>query len=85
MGGSTETPTDINNIPARIEPLDGSEKIEAMKTGMQRPYMITMRYRDDLTGATSLLYDGRTFDIKSIADPEERHRELHLLAEEISA
>ena len=83
MGGYTETPTDVAGIPARIEPLEGREQLMAMQTGMVRPHRIVMRYRYDLTGATLLLYQGRRFDVKSVVDPEERHREIVILAEEI--
>lgn len=83
MGGYTETPVDVAGIPARIDPLEGREQLMAMQTGMIRPHRIVMRYRYDLTGATQLLYQGRRFDIKSVVDPEERHRELIILADEI--
>lgn len=85
MGGYTETPTDVTGIPARIDPLEGNEQINAMQTGMQRPHRIEIRYRSDMTGAKTIIYGARTFDIKSVVDPEERHVELHLLAEELNA
>lgn len=84
-GGYTETPTDIENIPARIEPLEGNELLRAMQTGMTAPHRITMRYRTDVGGASLLVYDGRTFDIQSVVDPEEKHRELVILADEVEA
>ena len=86
MGGTTDTLVALaENIPARIEPLEGRELLLAQQTGMVRPFRFTLRYRADVTGATTLLYDGRTFDIKSIADPEEKHRELIVQAEEVDA
>lgn len=85
MGGYTETPTDVTGVPARVEPLEGRELLLAQQTGMQRPHRFTIRYRTGVTGAKTLLYDGRTFDIKSIQDPEEKHRELILQADEINA
>lgn len=85
MGGYTETPTDVTSIPARVEPLEGRELIQAMQTGMQRPHRFTIRYRAGMTGATTVLYDSRTFDIKSIQDPEAKHRELELMTDEIDA
>lgn len=85
MGGYTETPVDVPNVWARINPLEGNERIQAMQTGMQRPHEITMRYRAGMTGASTLVYDGRTFDIKSVADTEERHRQLVILADEVNA
>lgn len=85
MGGYTETPADIDNIPARIQPLEGNEKLRAMQTGMTAPHQFTLRYRSDIRGASTLVYDGRTFDIQSIVDPEEKHRELVILADEVEA
>jgi SPP1 family predicted phage head-tail adaptor len=85
MGGYSETPTDVPDIPASIDPLEGSEQLRAMETGMQRPHRIVMRYREGMTGAKTLIYSTRTFDIKSVVDPQERHRELHLLADEVNA
>lgn len=82
-GGYTETHTDITGIPAEIEPLEGHEQMIAMQTGMQRPHRITLRYRAEMTGAQTLVYGTRTFDIKSIVDPEERHASLVILADEV--
>ena len=82
-GGYTETPTDVTGIDARVEPLEGRELIQAMQTVGQRPHRFTMRYRTGMTGAKTIIYDGRTFDIKSVADPEEKHRELQLMTDEV--
>lgn len=84
-GGWTEgPPVDVGPIPASINGLSGTELTQAMQTGMRRPYEIEMRYRDDLTGATTIVYGGRTFDVKSIVDPEERHVILIVLADEVA-
>ena len=86
MGGTTETPVTVaTNIPARVEPLQGNELLRAQQTGMQRPHRFTLRYRTGVTGAQTILYDGRTFDIKNILDPEEKHRELIIQADEVNA
>ena len=82
-GGSTETESDVENIPARVEPLEGNEQLEAMRVGMQRPHRFTLRYQAGMTGAKRIIYDGRTFDIKSVVDPEEKHRELLILTDEV--
>jgi SPP1 family predicted phage head-tail adaptor len=82
-GGWAESPVDVATVWARVEGLDGRELIQAMQTEMQRPFRFTIWYRPDVTGANTILYDGRTFDIRSVVDPGEKHRELHILAEEI--
>lgn len=84
-GGYTEANADVENIPARVEPLEGRELIEAMQTGMKRPHRFTIRYRTDVTGSKTILYDARTFDIQSIQDPEAKHRELVLMTDEVNA
>lgn len=84
MGGTTETPLAVaEDIAARVEPLEGDEQLRAMATGMVAPHRFTMRYRSDVQVAATLLYAGRTFDIKSVIDPEEKHRELIILADEV--
>lgn len=85
MGGYSETPTDVEDIPARVEPLEGRELLMAQQTGMQRPHRFTIRYRSGMTGAKVLIYDARQFDIKSVMDPEERHRELIIMTDEVNA
>jgi len=86
MGGTLPgTSVDVPNIWAEIEPLQGNEQIQAMQTGMQRPHRVTMRYRPGMSAALTLLYGTRTFDIKSVVDPEEKHRELVLMCDEVFA
>lgn len=85
MGGHSETPTDVANIPARVEPLEGRELLQAQQIGMQRPHRFTIRYRTGMTGAKTIIYATRTFDIKSVMDPEEKHRELIITADEVGA
>jgi SPP1 family predicted phage head-tail adaptor len=82
-GGWTETPRDVHNVPAKVEQLEGREQVSAMQVGMERPHRFTTRYFRVLTGASRVIYAGRTFDVRSVVDPEERHRELEILADEI--
>lgn len=83
MGGNTGTPTDVTGVYARVDPLEGREQLQAMQTGMVRPHRFYLRYRTGMTGANQIVYDGRTFDIQSVVDPEEKHRELVILADEV--
>lgn len=83
-GGYTETRVDFATVWMAVEPLEGREQLTAMQTGMQRPYRFTCRYLPGVTGALTLLYDGRTFDVRSVVDPEEKHRILVMLAEQVS-
>jgi SPP1 family predicted phage head-tail adaptor len=82
-GGSTETTGDVATVWAAVEPLEGNEQLQAMQTGMKVPHRFTISYRAGVTGATELLYGSRRFDVTSVVDPDERHRDLVILADEI--
>jgi SPP1 family predicted phage head-tail adaptor len=83
MGGYTPgEPVDVTSW-AYIEPLQGDEQLQAMQTGMVRPHRFTMRYRSDLASSKTLVYQSRTFDVKSIVDTDMKHEELVILADEV--
>ncbi len=44
---------------------------------------VTIRYRTGVKPANRLLYGKRIFNIRSVADPEEKHRELVIMAQEL--
>lgn len=82
-GGFTETQSDVATAYARVRPLQGSQQLTAMQTGLSEPYEFTFSYRADLTEVSEIYYDGRRFDVTSVIDPEERHRELIVLADRV--
>lgn len=82
-GGYTETAVAGATVWAKVEPLQGNEKLQAMQTGMRRPHRFFVPYRDGVTGTTSLTYLGRTFDVQSVIDPDAAHEELEILADEV--
>lgn len=84
-GGTAETAADMATVWAKVEPLQGREQLMAMQTGMERPHRFTIRYRDDVTGASEILYAGRRYNVTSVVDPGARHRELVILADEIKS
>ena len=84
-GGYTDAPADVGEWWVKVEPLEGTEQMQAMQAGLQRPHRFTGHYRAGLTGATELLYDGRRFDVNSVTDPDAKHRELVILADEMVA
>lgn len=81
-GGTTETWTDTATVWAAVEPLEGTERLRAMQVSPTLSHRIRMRYRADVTTAMQVVYNGRAFDITSVVDVSERHRELQMLAEE---
>lgn len=82
-GGTTTTATDVATVWAKVEGLQGSEQFAAMQTGMSRPHRFTIWHRDDVSGASEIVYDGRTFNVTSVTDPNATRRELVILADEV--
>lgn len=82
-GGYTETPVVIDTVWARVRPLEGNERLQAMQTGMTQPHEFTIRYRDDVDGTTDVLYAGDRYDVKSVVDSEARRREIVILADKV--
>lgn len=82
-GGHTEAWTNTATVWAAIEPLTGVEALRGMQLSARVTHRVRMRYRAGVTAKARLAYDGRTFEVRSVIDPEERHRELILLAEEV--
>lgn len=65
-----------------IEPLTGSEMIEAQRTDARMTHRITMRYFPGLTAANRLKNGDQTFGIVSIVNTELRDRETIVMAKE---
>lgn len=81
-GWTPGTPTSFETW-AHVEPLQGNEQIQAMQTGMERPHRFTISYRPDVVTTQVIVYKGRTFDVKSVVDPDEAHDEIVILADEV--
>lgn len=84
LGGRADAWDDVATVWAAIEPLDGTEALRAMQQGIRQPHRITMRYRAGVTAAQRILYGARTFNLRSVVDVEMRHRELSILADEVT-
>lgn len=54
----------------------GREFVSAQQINADLTHLLRMRYMADLTTSDRLLYDGRTFNILAIVDPQGRHEEL---------
>lgn len=84
-GGVTEgTPVTVGSEYVSIEPISLREKEQLQAGGIQAEtsHIIRMRYRDDVGPAMYLLKGSRRFEILSLANVDERNRELQLLCAE---
>ena len=68
-----------------VEPIGGKEAYRAQAERADLSHLVVIRYRSGVTPMTRILFGTRTMDIESVVDPEERHRELHLLCREVVA
>lgn len=83
-GGSIPFVSYATNIPAAVIPLQGSELFQRAQFEATLTHRIEIRYRSDVKPSDRVLYGTRVFDIKSPPiDLEERHRETHLMCEEL--
>lgn len=78
--GSLETKLKpIKTVWAEIRPVRGQESLEYYKINNQETYKITMRYTD-VTEKDVIEYDGKQYQIMSIADPLLDHYYLEIMA-----
>ena len=68
---------------ASIEPLQGQELFAAQQVSASVTHRITMRYVANVKPQHRILYGARVFDIQSVLDIQERHKELRLMAREV--
>jgi SPP1 family predicted phage head-tail adaptor len=88
MGGGSILPVDEATLNAAIEPLSGNELLEAEQLEAQLTHRIRTRFIPGVKPHWRVRYidkhaGERVFDIDSVIDPEERHRELELMCTEL--
>jgi SPP1 family predicted phage head-tail adaptor len=92
-GGWTESWTTERTCWANVEPLRGSEKLQALRRQHPVSHRITIRYnaaaaayhRDANSDRRRIDFKGRKMRIVAIVDPDERNVLLEILAEEGAA
>ena len=78
-GAPTESwSTFAANVPADIEESGGREQIQAGQVNPVRPVMIRIRYLAGVTDTMRVTYAGRTFQIQTAVNVQEKNRELEL-------
>lgn len=68
---------------AAIEPMAGSERLQAAKMKAESTHIVTIRHYDGLTTKDRLLYGTRTMEIGAIANLSERAVEDRLECKEV--
>jgi len=73
---------DVATVWASIEPLRGREYVEAAAAQVNVDHRIRIRYRSGISPKMRVKYGERTFQINSVVDPREEHKEMELMCEE---
>lgn len=81
-GGVTKSWEDLAPVWAEVEPISASEVLQADSLRSEVTHRVTIRYRDDVTNAMRILFEGRVFNIRAVTNLLERGILLELLAEE---
>ena len=81
-GSGEITWNDYATVWASIEPLRGREFFEALQVNAEVTGKVIMRYLAGVSPDMRILHGNRVFEILSIIDVEERHRELQLMVTE---
>lgn len=77
----------LDNVPAAIELLKGTEKLVALQVQNEVTHKITVRYHSifadpKTVGAWRVVYGARIFNIHYAANPDERNRWIEMEASE---
>lgn len=84
-GIATENWVDVATVWAAVEPLKGREYFQAAAVNAENTVRFRIRYRQGITSAMRVVYNGRVFNINSVIDVDERHREIQLMCQEVVA
>ncbi len=69
----------VATVWASVEPIRGREYILLQNIQSELAVRIRIRHRVGITPGMRVLYGTRVFDVQSVIDPEERHRDLQLM------
>lgn len=81
-GGFDDDYNTVGTARAKIKTLFGGRLIDGVQDQERVTHNFVIRYRSDRASWRYVLFDGRRFTVRSVADPTERKRWLEILAEE---
>lgn len=81
----TVTWVDLATVWAAVEPLRGRELFSAQAVTAEPITKIRIRYRSGVRPSMRVVYGTRIFDIQSVVDTGDRHRELQLMCREVTS
>ena len=82
QGGSTLSWTNVCTVFARVSPLRGQERLQAMQVQDETVHKITIRFRDDITPKMRVVWRSRIMNIRDVTNPDEKKKYLQLTVED---
>lgn len=82
-GGYASAWADVATVWARLEAMEGRELVLGGVIRGDASHRVTMRYRAGVTPDNRIVYDGRVFDVVSVANLEERDEALRIMCREV--
>lgn len=76
VGGQAVTWTDVCSLWAQVEPTSGQEITVGGALRSESMFTVTTRYYAGITPKMRILFEGQIFEIVSVNDTNQRHREL---------
>ena len=85
--GENNTPSiewqNFATIFASVEPISGREFVLLQNTNSELSVRIKIWYYPGITNAMRVIYGTRIFNIQSVIDVKEQHKEMHLMCVEV--
>lgn len=81
-GGYTLTWQDVAELWAQIEPLRGTEELQALQIKSEVVYRFTLRYREDITAEKRFTFSGKIFNIRSVFNVDMLNALVEIMVEE---
>jgi SPP1 family predicted phage head-tail adaptor len=69
----------VDNLPAEVEPLTGREFFAADQAQSSVDLRVRVRFREDITNAMQLVWNGQPHDIDSVLRPKANRAFLELM------
>jgi SPP1 family predicted phage head-tail adaptor len=73
----------VAEVWASPEAMRGQEYLESRRLQADVDWRIRIRYREGITPAMRVVYGEKVFNIISVIDVKERHREMQLMCKEL--
>jgi len=84
-GEEVVTWVNVATVWAGVEPLTGREYAIASAEYAEVTTRVVMRYRPGVVPEQRVVFGEHTYNVRSVIDPDMRHKELQLMCDEVLA